>query len=96
MSKETPEGNSQQENRETEESWRPMFSVEDKEGSRYFFLTDAVEMSGLSKDRLRHLISANRVEAQKPGGRDLLVSETSLVAYLDHGRKKSGRPPSKK
>ena len=53
----------------------------------------AADVAKLSPERLRGLVSENRLDAIKPGGHDLFISLNSLETYLTEGRKEPGRPP---
>jgi hypothetical protein len=56
-------------------------------------IKDAVNVSKLSPERLRGLVSESRLDAIKPGGRDLFISLASLDKYLAEGRKPPGPAP---
>lgn len=58
----------------------------------YISIKDAAQVAKLSIERLRGLVSENRIDAIKPGGRDLFVSLTSVDRFLSDGRKEPGRP----
>ena len=59
----------------------------------YISIKDAVIVSKLSPERLRGLVSESRLDAIKPGGRDLLISLESVDKYLAEGRKPPGPTP---
>ena len=64
----------------------------DKDDHIFIAIRDAVEITQLSPERLRGLVSENRLQAVKPGGHDLFISLESIEQYLTEGRKPPGRP----
>ncbi len=58
----------------------------------YISMKVAAKVAKLSPARLRGLVSENRLDVIKPGGRDLFISLNSIDYYLSEGRKLSGRP----
>ncbi len=60
-----------------------------------FYTTEtAARYLGVSPGRVRQLIIENRLKSEKHG-RDHLIQEAALQAYLATGKKKPGRPPKK-
>lgn len=64
----------------------------DQDGNLHLGLRDASKLAGLSVQRLRDLIWTERLTARKLGSSATFVDLFSLLDYLDHGRKKGGRP----
>jgi site-specific DNA-methyltransferase (adenine-specific) len=52
--------------------------------------TEAAQRLGVNQSRVRQLVGEGRLEAEKLG-RDLLVSEASVIRY-EKERRKAGRP----
>ncbi len=80
----------------------PEYLVVRRSGDVFVFMPDAEEVAGLSNDRVKKLIQADRIIAEKPAGWVNVVSVDSINQYKKSGKKKLGRPrkngsiPSKK
>lgn len=59
----------------------------------YLSVKDISEMLKLSPERIRGLVSEERLIAIKPGGHDLFISVASANTYITEGKKPAGRPP---
>ncbi len=57
---------------------------------------EACAESGLSRPYLLHLLSAGRIEGTKPWGREWMVYEDSLQAFLSQPRSPGRKGPRKK
>lgn len=73
----------------------PDFFVVKKSGDVFVFMEGATEIGKLSRDRVKKLIQSDRLVAEKPGGRDNVVSVESLGSYNKNGKKPPGRKPRK-
>lgn len=71
---------------------KPNAIIIDDDNQIYISIKDAAVVAKLSVERLRGLVSENRLTGFKPGGRDLFVSLDSVDAYLTDGRQTPGRP----
>ena len=71
---------------------RPDFLTVDQDGEVYLSMRATSEVFSLSIQRLYDLHSAGRLVIKKNAGRENYVSVSSIANYLDHGRKKGGRP----
>lgn len=58
--------------------------------------TDACAKSGLSHPYILNLLRTNRIEGIRPWGRDWMVYEDSLMAFLAQPRTKGRKGPRKK
>jgi len=72
--------------------YKPGAVLVDEDGKVYLSIKDAVHISKLSPERLRGLVSENRLDAIQPGGRDLFISLESVDRYLSIERREPGRP----
>lgn len=72
--------------------YEPNVFVVDKKGDIYLSIKDAANILELSPGRLRGLVPEKRLDAIQPGGRDLFISLSSILQYLEE-RKTPGRPP---
>jgi excisionase family DNA binding protein len=59
--------------------------------SKFFTTGDAARFLGVTASRVRQLILAERLAAEKYG-RDLLIEETALRKFVVSGKQKRGRP----
>ena len=58
---------------------------------KYFTTGEAAEYFGVTPSRMRQYIVEDRLESEKYG-RDHLIKESTLAAFVRHGKKKRGRP----
>lgn len=71
---------------------KPAIIIIGEKDEVYISIKDAAQVAKLSTERLRGLVSENRIDAIKPGGRDLFVSLASVDKFVSEGRKEPGRP----
>lgn len=76
--------------------YKPDAILIDENDDIYLSIKDAIHITKLSPERLRGLVSENRLDAIRPGGHDLFLSLKSINKYLTEGRKPPGRPKKKK
>lgn len=58
--------------------------------------SEASAISGLSRSHIQYLARTGQIEGIKPGGRDWLVYEDSLKAFLSQPRSQGRKGPRKK
>jgi len=61
---------------------------------KFYTTESAAEYLGVTPARVRQLILQDRLKSEKYG-RDHLIVEEELRAYLLSGKRRSGRPPKK-
>jgi len=59
--------------------------------SKYLTTHDAAEYLGVTPSRVRQLITKKQIESDKVG-RDHLIREATLKYFVEHDKKKRGRP----
>jgi len=82
--------NTQSDNQETDETWRPEYVLIDKDFNVYWSIKDAMETTDLSRVRVQELVREGRIEGVRPSGREWFISMDSLREYEESGLPKPG------